>query len=96
MSPFRPGTLAWLIAHEFRLTFRNGKTGWRGLWLRLFLLFLFLLCGIQLAIVLRGVPIDPRPEILVWGSAGLLVVLSFMATQALIGEEKSRSRSVRS
>ena len=89
MSLFRPGTLAWLIAHEFRLTFRNGKTGWRGLWLRLFLLFLFLLCGIQLAIVLRGVPIDPRPEILVWGSAGLLVVLSFMATQALIGAQRT-------
>jgi ABC-2 type transport system permease protein len=89
MSLLEPGSLAWLVAQEVRLTFRNSKRSARALWLRLFLLLLFLACGIQLAIVLRGVPIEPRPEFLVWGSAILLVLLSFMTTQALIGAQRT-------
>jgi ABC-2 type transport system permease protein len=89
MRLLEPGSLAWLVSHEVRLTFRNSKKSKRGLWVRLILLALFLLAGVQLALVLRGVPIVPRPQYLVWGSAILLILLSFMTTQALIGAQRT-------
>jgi ABC-2 type transport system permease protein len=72
-----------------RLTFRNSRKSGRAKWVRLILLLLVLAAGIQLAVVLREVPIAPRPEYLVWSSAALLVVLSFMTTQALIGAQRT-------
>src|SRR3954467_15425064 len=89
MSLLAPGSLAWLVAHEVRLTFRNSKRSKRGKWVRLILFLAFLGAGIQLAIVLRGVPLARKPQYLVWGSAVLLVVLSFMTTQALIGAQRT-------
>jgi ABC-2 type transport system permease protein len=84
-----PGSLAWLILHEVRLTFRSSKRSRAGKWVRLALLGLFLLLGVQLAVSLHGTPIVPSPKFLVYGSAVLLVVLSFMTTQTLIGAQRT-------
>jgi ABC-2 type transport system permease protein len=89
MSLLEAGSLPWLVAHEVRLTFRNSKKSRRGLLVRLILLGLFLAGGIALALALRGVPIVPEPRYLVWGSATLLVLLTFMTTQALIAAQRT-------
>lgn len=79
-----PGTLLWLVAHEVRVAFRSGRRTGFAKWIRIVLLLAFLLLGIYLATLLRGVPLTPKPAWLVTGNAGLLVVLTFMTTQSLM------------
>jgi ABC-2 type transport system permease protein len=79
-----PGSLAWLVLHEVRLTFRAGRRRGFAKWVRIVLLGAFLVGGILAAWRLRATPLTPHPEWLVIGSATLLVLLTFMTTQALM------------
>lgn len=77
------GSLAWLVLHEVRLTFRSGYRG-AAIWLRLFLLLALLAVGSVVGFALWGVPMVPRPRWLVTANAALILLLTFMTTQSLL------------
>jgi ABC-2 type transport system permease protein len=76
--------LLWLILHEVRLTFRNGRRTGFAKWVRIVLLLAFLLLGVAVAVALWGRPLRPKPSWLLTGNAALLVALTFMTTQSLM------------
>jgi ABC-2 type transport system permease protein len=79
-----PGSLAWLVLHEVRLGFRAGRRTGFSKWIRLVLLLAFCALGVTAAVLLRGVPLVPKPAWLVFANAALLVLLTFMTTQSLM------------
>jgi len=79
-----PGGFAWLVVHELRLAMRNARRRARSTWIGLILLALFVAIGIMLALGLRHVPIQGGPTIYTGALAASILLMSFMATQALL------------
>src|SRR5688500_3147334 len=88
MLLFRPGTLAWLVLHEIRLTFRGGKSK-RGLWIRGFLVLRYAGVGTVAGFELRdsGIPIDG--DALRIATTAIVTILSFMIAQVVINAQRT-------
>jgi len=85
MPRLEPGSLAWLTLHEIRLAYRSSRAGAKVKALRLLLLVGYTAFGIFIASQLADVPLHPAPRFLVYGSAGLAILLTFMMAQSLLG-----------
>lgn len=88
MSLFRPGTLAWLVMHEIRLSFRGGK-GKRGLIIRGVLVLLYACGGIFAGLALRDKGLEIGADQLRMATAGIVTILSFMIAQVVIGAQRT-------
>lgn len=88
MAVATPGSFAWLAQHELRLAWRGRSKGWAA-WLGLALGGLWLVGGCFIAWGLMDVPIP----FTAWAGTGVLaavvVMLSFMTTQAILGSQQT-------
>jgi ABC-2 type transport system permease protein len=89
MRGLEPGSLPWLVLHEIRLALRSGRLTRRGKSIRLALLALYAAGGLVLAWALADLTIAPAPKYLVYASAGLLLLFTFMLTQTLLAGQRA-------
>ncbi len=84
---FRTGSIAWLLAHEFRLVWRGlrqtGRATRRGWVLAAVFLTVTLLAGVPLGLVLRGAVVAIDPVSVVIGDAVLASFLTLMVSASL-------------
>ncbi len=81
----KPGSTAWLLRHEARLKYR-GMSGTSRAWTLglLGLLFMGLLAaGVPMGMLLNHVEGQPTRALLLWSSAGLLLLFTLMVSQTL-------------
>jgi len=89
MRWLEPGSLPWLALHEIRLAFRQAAASRRRTILRLVLLVGYVGFGIFAAYGLADLPLTPSPRFLVFGSAALVLLFTFMLTQGLLGGQRT-------
>src|SRR3954470_605256 len=89
MRWLEPGSLPWLPLHEIRLAFRQAGRSRRRTILRLVLLVGYAGFGIFLAYGIADLPLVPSPRFLVFGSAALVLLFTFMLTQGLLGGQRT-------
>src|SRR4051812_28944642 len=89
MRWLEPGSLPWLALHEIRLAFRQAARSRRRTILRLVLLVGYAGFGIFLAYGIADLPLVPSPRFLVFGSAALVLLFTFMLTQGLLGGQRT-------
>src|SRR3954447_25184708 len=89
MRWLEPGSLPWLALHEIRLAFRQAGRSRRRTILRRVLLVGYAGSGIFLAYGIADLPLVPSPRFLVFGSAALVLLFTFMLTQGLLGGQRT-------
>ncbi len=89
MIRLTPGSFPWLARHELRLAWRGRRRGGFTQAAAFALLAIWLVCGMGVAILLMGMPIDYEARIGVAVLAGSVVALSFMTTQSILGSQQT-------
>jgi ABC-2 type transport system permease protein len=89
MRWLEPGSLLWLVLHEIRLAFRHAARSRGRTILRLILLVAYAGFGVFIAYGLSDLSLVPSPRVLVFGSAALVLLFTFMLTQGLLGGQRT-------
>lgn len=89
MRRMPPGSLAWLVLHELRLSLRGGRRRGATTWIGYVLLAVMLAGGILTALAIRDIPLPRSPMSDVIVLTALAGVFSFMVTQAMIGSQRT-------
>ncbi|WNO54609.1 putative ABC exporter domain-containing protein [Stakelama saccharophila] len=82
-------SLAWLLLHEIRVGFRSRAKRTRLVVLRYVLLAGLIAFGIFTGYLLRATPIPENPTALVAALTAVILMFSFMVTQAMLGAQRT-------
>ncbi|MBR0552279.1 putative ABC exporter domain-containing protein [Stakelama marina] len=89
MRRFPPGSFGWLLFHEIRMGIRQRARNSRTRVIGYILLAAFVVFGVMIGYGLRNTPIPVSSAMVVGALTAVILSLSFMTTQAMLGAQRT-------